>query len=348
MSDYKWLTDKESDLYSFKDLFDSNNSERTIEHLKWQYIDSYNNSNRFVLAGVSDSEKLTGVYAIFQNRFICDGKEVVGSQSLDTLIAPEARGQGLFNKFAAEVYKVAAEKEVDFVYGFPNGNSAHGFFNRLDWKNLDPLPFLILPISSRYIFSKVPVVNKISKFIPNFKYVKKLKSNNNFIFKSNIDIDADYDELWSEVSNKIKVGINRDSKYVNWRLARPTEEYKNIAVYDRDNKLIGICFYALKEKHGGSIGYIMDLIYLNEEVGAALLNQATQDLKINNCDAVLAWNFDHSFNHAAYKKNGFLNLPEKLRPIELHFGVRAFNPDLFSVLEARESWYLSYFDSDTV
>ena len=348
MTEYKWLTESQADLYLFKELFDSNNSDRTIEHLKWQYIDSYNNSNRFVLAGMSDSQKLSGVYAIFQNRFVCDGKEIVGSQSLDTLVAPESRGQGLFNKFATEVYKVAAEKKVGFVYGFPNGNSAHGFFNKLNWKNLDPLPFLILPISSRYVLSKIPLINKFSKFIPNFKFSKKLKSNKKFIFKYNISIDKEYDELWFELSNKIDVGINRESKYIHWRLARPAEKYNNIAVYNNDNKLIGICFYTLKEKHGGFIGYIMDLLYLEEDAGGVLLNLVVQELRKNGCDAILAWNFEHSFNHIAYKKNGFLNLPEKLRPIELHFGVRAFNSELSSVLENRESWYLSYFDSDTV
>lgn len=348
MSDYRWLTSTDADLYLFKELFDSNNSERTIEHLQWQYVSSYNSSHRFILAGLSNKKGLSGIYAIFQNRFLCNGKQIIGSQSLDTLISPEARGKGLFNKLAEKVFEEATAKGVAFVYGFPNGNSAHGFFNRLKWKNLDPLPFLVLPLSTRYFFNKLPVINRFSKLLPDFSFSKKIKSKDYYSFINNVEIDERYDKLWSTVSKKIKVGVNRDSQYINWRLSRPKENYKNIAVYDAENKMTAICFYTLKSKHGGSIGYIMDLFYLNDEVGTLLLNKVIQNLKDDECDAVLAWNFKHSFNHIAYKKNRFLSLPDKIRPIELHFGVRTFNQNFKNTLANRRNWYLSYFDSDTV
>ena len=73
-------------------------------------------------------------------------------------------------------------------------------------------------------------------------------------------------------------------------------------------------------------------------------------------DAVLAWNFFHSANHPAFRSAGFMSFPESLRPIELHFGVRVLDnsstPTADSTnktgLVKRESWYLSYCDSDTV
>src|SRR5699024_1108381 len=98
-----------------------------------------------------------------------------GSQSLDTLVAPEARGQGLFNKLASQVYDEAKNRDIAFVYGFPNGNSAHGFFNKLGWVNLDPVPFLVLPLRSRYILSKLPIIKKVSNLLPNITYLKKIK-----------------------------------------------------------------------------------------------------------------------------------------------------------------------------
>jgi|SRR5690554_5255358 len=349
MNDHKWISDADSDLELFKELFNKNGSSRTIEHLKWQYVESCSEKGRLILSGFDDSSNsLTGVYALFQSRFICDSKELIGSQSLDTLVAPESRGKGLFNKFACEVYGEAADRDVAFVYGFPNGSSAHGFFNKLSWKKLDPVPFIILPINSNYILSRLPLIKKISRFIPNFSYLKNIKNINNLIFSKNVKIDSKYDALWSEFSKKIKFGINRDSQYVNWRLARPDEEYKNLVVFDSNNKMIAICFYILKNKHGGSIGYILDLLYLDDGVGAVLLNQVLKEFKEKNCDAVLAWNFEHSPNHTAYKKNGFFSLPEKLRPIELHFGVRVFNENIEATLTDRSAWYLSYFDSDSV
>lgn len=345
----KWIKN-EQDLDLVKQLFNNNDSPRTLQHLKWQYIDSYSKEGRLILGGIDPSllDGLTGIYAVFQNRFISDDNKITGSQSLDTLVAPEARGQGLFNKLASQVYTEAANRNISFVYGFPNGNSAHGFFNKLGWINLDPIPFLVLPLRSRYILSKLPIINKVSKFLPNITYLKKVKYRTNLNIVENTDIDASYDQLWTTFSKKLNTSLVRDSEYVNWRLSRPNESYQNFAIFNDKDEMQAICIYSLKEKHGGLIGYIMDLIYLEDKLGSIVLNKALQKLKDNKCDAVLAWNFNHSPNHSAYKANGFLPLPEKVRPIELHFGVRIFDEKLQETLSDRNKWYLSYFDSDTV
>lgn len=345
----KWI-DNEQDLELVKQLFNNNDSPRTLQHLKWQYIDSYSQEGRLVLGGIDPTlvKGLTGIYAVFQNRFISDNQKVTGSQSLDTLVASEARGQGLFNKLASQVYDEAKSRSIAFVYGFPNGNSAHGFFNKLGWVNLDPIPFLVLPLRSRYILSKLPIINKVSNLLPNITYLKKIKYQTNFDIVENTPIDSNYDQLWTAFSKKINTGLIRDAKYINWRLSRPGEDYQNVAILDNKGEMQAICIYSLKKKHGGLIGYIMELIYLDDKLGSIALNKALQNLKDNHCDAVLAWNFNHSPNHAAYKANGFLPLPEKIRPIELHFGVRIFNENLRETLSDRNKWYLSYFDSDTV
>ena len=49
-----------------------------------------------------------------------------------------------------------------------------------------------------------------------------------------------------------------------------------------------------------------------------------------------------------FKNQLFFKLPEKLKPIELHFGVKSFNNDISSIVNKRDNWYLSYSDSDTV
>jgi hypothetical protein len=68
----------------------------------------------------------------------------------------------------------------------------------------------------------------------------------------------------------------------------------------------------------------------------------------DGADMALAWCFSHSPNARAYAKVGFVPLPERLRPIELHVGVRVLDESLFDVLTNQENWYLSYCDSDTV
>ena len=50
----------------------------------------------------------------------------------------------------------------------------------------------------------------------------------------------------------------------------------------------------------------------------------TKMIKKENADCILSWCLEHSPNYSIYKKHFFFNLPEKFRPIELHFGVKTF------------------------
>ena len=86
----------------------------------------------------------------------------------------------------------------------------------------------------------------------------------------------------------------------------------------------------------------------DDATGIALLRAALRAMASDGADAVLGWSFRHSPNYEAYAEAGFLPLPERLRPIELHFGVRPLNESLGPMLRDRSHWYISYCDSDTV
>ena len=126
--------------------------------------------------------------------------------------------------------------------------------------------------------------------------------------------------------------------------------YQNAAIFSASGEMQAICIYTIKYKHGGRIGYIMDLIHRDDSVSCAshLLDFVVAKMTLNKCDAVLSWCFDHSPNISSYKKSGFFPMPVRLRPIELHFGARSFKADSSEILENRSSWYISYMDSDTV
>ena len=352
---YAWLRNSEEDLARFKNFFDESDSPRTLKHLRWQYLDGFQSVAPLVVLGLPDGDdsnlRLTGIYATFQSQFICDGNIVTGVQSLDTLTSKDFRGKGLFNHFAKLVYAKSEQQGVSFIYGFPNKNSAHGFFTKLGWTRLDPLPFLVKPLNTSYLFSRIPFLKKINKLIPNIRLIPRVPILHiGLKLIENISLDSRYDDLWDTFRNTFKVGLDRGSKYLQWRLSRPGEQYLNIACLDEEGTILAICIYTNRDKHGGKIGYIMDLIHRPgaEHEAKAVLNTALIDLAQKGCDAVLAWCFGHSVNYASYRKSGFFVLPERIRPIELHFGARAFNASLQAVISQRDSWYISYLDSDTV
>jgi hypothetical protein len=353
---YAWLTNEETDLARLKACFDDNDSPRSLEQLRWQYASGLHSSPPLAVLGTTDPNdpraRLSGVYATLQNEFICSGRRVIGTQSLDTLTSKEFRGKGMFGEFAKAVYERAAAREVGFVYGFPNGNSAPGFFGKLGWARLDPVPFLIRPLNAGYVLSKLPGVRKIAQYLPAIRLpARPLGVGSEQRLAHDAAIDERYDSLWEAFASQVGVALNRTGAYLGWRLRdKPGEQYSNIAVFAHSGQMLAICFYAAKDKHGGKVGYVMDLIHRpgREREARVALSHAVAELGRSRCDAVLAWCFEHSPNYAAFRKSGFFKLPERLRPIELHFGARALSPNCKAAAEQRSAWYISYLDSDTV
>ncbi len=133
--------------------FNKNGSPKNIENIQWQF---FNNGIKNFVSIEFDVElnRTAAIYATFSVPFKIGDKTVIGSQSLDTITDIDYRGKGLFITLAKDVYKKAVENEVVLVYGFPNGNSIHGFKKKLEWEVLDPVPFLIKPLKSRFLLKK--------------------------------------------------------------------------------------------------------------------------------------------------------------------------------------------------
>ncbi|MEZ4238042.1 MAG: hypothetical protein R3F59_18230 [Myxococcota bacterium] len=106
----------------------------------------------------------------------------------------------------------------------------------------------------------------------------------------------------------------------------------------------------VQDKHGGRVGYVMEVLHVPDDhrAGEILLGAALDDLVASGADVALAWCLEHSPNRTTYRRLGFRSLPESVRPIELHFGVRALDAPPDAALGNRRNWYLSYLDSDTV
>ncbi|MCR9183690.1 MAG: GNAT family N-acetyltransferase [Flavobacteriaceae bacterium] len=334
-------------LDSYKACFVKNGIPKQTEIIKWQF---FNNGlkNHVSLEFDENLKTIAAIYATFSVKFKIDDNIVIGSQSLDTITDVDYRGKGLFTKLANDVYQKANNNDVSFVYGFPNGNSIYGFEKKLDWTVLDPVPFLIKPLRSEYFTKRINFL----KFLPNVNltFTKKSKSKKYSTFEK-IAFPDSVNILWSSFSKDIKVAVQRDKVYLDWRyLQKPLENYKIAHCYDLNNILKGFIVYSVKEKHEGRIGYIMELIYdlKYPEVSKELLQFAISEINMQKADCILSWCLDHSPNASAYKKEFFIKIPEKFKPIELHFGARCFVNELKGLVNNRKNWYLSYSDSDTV
>lgn len=347
----------DSDLTLLKEAFDRNGSERTLEHLRWQYARGIQ-SRSFVRFGVAKGghdgcpEKIAGVYAVFPVELSVGGESTPAAQSIDTMVDADFRRRGVFQLLASAVYDDLRAERIDIVYGFPNAASAPGFFGNLGWTNLDPVPFLVRPVNLRFALKQTGPFAKISGLLPNVNFpVRRFsKMLPGLVLERVKSFSAEYDELWEGFACEIGVGVKRGASYLNWRIRdNPRFSYSCIAARV-SGVLRGFVCFRVAEKHDGRIGYLMDLICDDgaSDISNALMGRAVDEMVTEKVDLIFAWCFNHSPNRRTFRKNGFFSLPERISPIELHFGAKVEAKPECAAARLRANWYLSYMDSDTV
>lgn len=346
------LRRESADLEQFRRCFEKNGpTSRTLGSLEWQYFGNTTSRLLVDLATTEDESRIAAVYATLPGWMRIEGARRLVVQSLDTMTDSEFRGRGLFVTLAKRTFARASEEGAALVYGFPNGNSAHGFFQKLGWTSVAPIPFLIRPLRLPYIADRLTRGRLPKRFVPDFPLLVSRPSPAAEVLYLN-ESDERVTRLWHRFSRGIGIAVERDARFLQWRLfEKPGERYRTLA-FRRGTEFIALCSFDVKTKHGGRIGYVMELLHdpsaEGRQAGSHLLALAIATMADEGADSALAWAFPHSLNFMTYARNAFLPLPERLRPIELHFGARAFDPAIARAVADRKSWYLSYLDSDTV
>ncbi len=299
--------------------------------LKWKFQNNPAGPGLVAVCRTGEGE-IVGINGFQPGRFQNNsGNQFLAYQSMDTIVSPKARGQGVFSHLLEEFYK---SNNGDVIYGFPNSQSARGFFGRLGWTNLGTAPYLVRPVRSAY-FGR-----KLLKSFPDFKLpsFSAKPGNSNQITR----FDERANKAQAATIPQNSTCLVRSSDYLNWRIFdKPDNDYV-VLTDDHQAYVIG----SVAEKHGGNIGYILDAFgtpKLLPGLIAAMVNYQSE----KNADVVLSWCLPHSANRQAFRNAGFFNLPNRLRPIEINFGARNLSPNSPDMI-LLDDWYISYLDSDTV
>ena len=325
----------------------SNGVHRDRRQMQWQYLD---NPARRTLAdfAVAPGGRLAAVYATLPTLMRIDGRVELAAQSVDTMTDGAFRGRGLFVRLANATYDRAQAEGFRLVYGFPNQHSAHGFFDRLGWCRLGHAPLLIRPLRTRFLARKLGPLAKWARFVPDVPLHLGKARNRGIELVTRFD--DRFTDLWHRFAAGAGIAIERDARYLDWRLSRrPGGAYEN-AVTARDGRLSAFVSHCIREKHGGRIGYVMESLHAPGEEGAVstLLRRALARMAEERADVAFAWCMPHATTYPVFRRAGFLAVPPRFLPIQLHFGARALAPECADIVQHPRRWYISYLDSDTV
>jgi GNAT superfamily N-acetyltransferase len=296
--------------------------------LEWKFRKAPGGAGAIAVA--RDGDRILGLNGFMAATMRLEGERALGYQSMDTIVSPEARGQGVFGKLIKTFYEQA---DGALLYGFPNANSAPAFFGKLGWTRFSAVPMLVRPLRTGYF------ARKIARFLPNvpvpilapgLKAVERIER-----------FDEEASAQWDRFSAGIGCAVRRDADFLNWRIAdHPSETYTILRASDG-----AFVVFNVADKHGARIGYLMEAIGDGATL-SRLVAEALVRMRAAGAELAFAWCLGWSPNYRAYRRAGFYPFPPKLRPIELSFGARPLRATAGAVTNPQD-WYISYLDSDT-
>lgn len=258
----------------------------------------------------------------------------LGSLPLDTMVHPDYRGQGMFTTLAKEAYKLAAERGIHFIYGFPNENSRHGFITKLDWRELhNGIPLWVRPLNFEDIFKKRFAANKFiaslagkaGKLVIGLFYWSPRHMPSCCVSEVS-SLDGRFDLLWQEASKDYNILAVRDKAYLAWRyIEKPGENYTVLAA-ERGEKLLGFIVVKCAEELGLRIGFIMDMLSIPEEAPVArdLLSAAVDYFELKQMDIAGCLMLPSLAYSRNLRERGFIKAPKRLLPQDMYLGVCDF------------------------
>ena len=136
---------------------------------------------------------------------------------------------------------------------------------------------------------------------------------------------------------------------MSWRYKqKPGDLYQYISIRGGDRSLLGVVVFRVVNKHGGKIGYVMDVVTDpdNTDVATMLVQASIAKCYEQRADVVFAWSPKNPPLGPAYSSALFFPMARSLQPIKLHFGGRRFSTG--QDRKFQDEFFISYADSDTV
>lgn len=333
-------------------------TEISAEYWLWEY--GRNPAGQALIVVAESDEGIVGQYALLP-RLMRVGDDIsIGSLSVDTMVHPEYRGQGMFIKLAQEAYQLATRRGIHFIFGFPNGNSYYGFIARLGWAALyQGIPLWVKPLDLQDILKKRFVDNKLLASLGGKVGNIAMKAFYNRLQRNTLacsikeisSFDPRFDSLWNEASRDHKIMVVRDEAYLTWRfIDKPGNDYV-VLIAEKGNHLLGYIVLRCMDEFGLQIGFIVDILTTPEEIEVSvdLISTAVNYFELRQMDIVSCLMLpDIRYSHSL-KQAGFIKAPNKLLPQNMYLGVRGFGSQYpITFLADSKNWFISWGDHDVI
>jgi len=333
-------------------------SEMTLDHWQWKYKNNPAGPSFVILAEVNG--KLVGHFALLSRLFKVGQQVVLGALSVDTMVHPDYRRQGMHIVMGKQACELATQEKVQFTYGFSNGLSHRNANIKLGFKGIynGGIPLWVKPLNTNNIIKNRFVSNQIlvklggsiSKLGINLFY-PQIKIDTPYHIRRLSNFDEQNDNLWDRFSKDFSILVVRDSKYSNWRYINHPQNPYTIYSADHDGSLLGIIVIRFLDQIGLKSGFVVDLMIDPNfpDVAGALISTAIGYSHAQQADIVGCMMLPNALYSRILKQMGFINTPMWLMPQKMYLDVNMqISSYSSSFLSDPHHWYVTWSDHDVI
>ncbi len=257
-------------------------SKSNVKSWEWKYVQHPLSSFMPEVVVALDGNKIVGARPFMLNELWLGNKKVIAAQHCDTMVHPDYRRQGIFNRMGAYAAGYLAEHGCALSYGFPVPMSRKGFISQGYRKIMDievmfrlvnPLEMIICRLRTRQTaYTAGDYSVEISAM-----YIKELDLLDSLRNPCFIDM------VRSEPNLRWRFDSNPRNKYL-YLVAKKEGRLKGYAVISRQRQKTGIAA-------GLAAGIIIDYLVKdnNAECFSALISAAMQEFSRSACQVVKTW-----------------------------------------------------------
>ena len=181
-----------------------------------------------------DGGKVIGHFADLPRRFSVNGKTTLGTLSLDLMVHPDYRREGIFSEMGRYAAERVRSKNGLFMTAFPIRMETINGLKKIGWQIVSELPVLVYPIRfagivKRYLRFSVPslFLGGVARFFYLLLFEGRRKKEAEEVEISEVvELDEEFDQFWQKALSLHPVMGLRDRAFLSWRyLHHPTRTY---------------------------------------------------------------------------------------------------------------------------
>lgn len=240
--------------------------ERSDSFFKWEFLDGP--AGKAIYVGAFDGDKLIGTQSAIPIYFSgADGKKILTAKSEDTLLDPEYRGKGLFDKMYGLLIEECKKAGICSIWGFTYAKKPFlkiGFQIPFDSESG---VYVIHPLAAYTYLSGLNPQNKFKEktLIAGMSIwsaikggLKRGKKGDDIILKGGFSGNAFLEDALLKQGGYFKV--HEDFKYINWRIKENPypNDYNEFVILDAEKRVVASLIFNIRKE---GLAYIEQLLF---------------------------------------------------------------------------------------